>query len=33
MLLCEECSIDSCGQNFPKITEKKLDNKNGIRCD
>ena len=24
MLLREECSINSCGQNFPKITEKKL---------
>ena len=29
MLLCEECSINSCGQSFPKITEKKLNVENG----
>ena len=31
MLLCEECSINSCGQKFPKITEKKLNVKNGVQ--
>ena len=33
MLLCEECSINSCGQSFPKITERKLDVENGVHCD
>ena len=30
MLLCEECPINSCGQNFPKITEKKLNVRNRV---
>ena len=32
MLLCEECSINSCGQSFSKITEKKLNVENAVHC-
>ena len=31
MLLCEECPINSCGQKFPKITEKKLNVENRVQ--
>ena len=33
MLLVEECFLNSCGQKFPKITEKKLNVENGVHCD
>ena len=33
ILLCEECSINTCGQNSPKTTEKKLNVENGVHCD